>query len=230
MDISAPLPPDDPAPPDPVLHPAADDVAAGLRFTNLMATITQESGLDTRAAVMALTELLLERGLIDMAEFKDRRAGIHEMLAEQHKHYGVRVLIGDYPDKYQAQGETVEIDCAARYHLCKGSCCRLRFMLTRQDLDEGIVRWEYHRPYLNAQRADGYCTHNDSQTLRCTIYTHRPTPCRVFDCREDPRIWVDFAARIPNPTLASLPWSPPPTTEPPGLTAGPPVGYDTGNG
>ncbi|MDQ2808730.1 MAG: YkgJ family cysteine cluster protein [Chloroflexota bacterium] len=126
------------------------------------------------------------------------------MLADQHTRYGVRVLIGDKPDKYGTQYTTAEIDCAARYHLCKGACCRLHFLLTRQDLDEGVVRWDYSRPYLNAQRADGYCTHNEPTTLRCTIYEQRPTVCRQFDCRHDPRIWVDFAARIPNPALAEL--------------------------
>jgi len=185
-------------------HPAADSVAAGLQFTNLMTTLSQEAALDTRAAVMALTELLVAQGVLDLAEFQRRRTAARDLLADQHQHYAVRVLIGDKPDKYAVQHETAEIDCAARYYLCKGSCCRLRFPLTRQDLDEGVVRWDYSRPYLNAQRADGYCTHNDPATLRCTIYAQRPTVCRQFDCREDPRIWVDFTARIPNPALADL--------------------------
>ncbi len=207
MENPIPPPPTDPTAllqPAERSRPAADSVAAGLQFTNLMATIAQDAALDTRAAVMALTELLAAQGVIDLEAFKERRAALHDVLADQHMHYGVRVLIGDKPDKYAVQHETAEIDCAARYHLCKGSCCRLRFYLTRQDLDEGIVRWDYSRPYLNAQRADSYCTHNDPTTLRCTIYEQRPTACRQFDCREDPRIWVDFAARIPNPALAEL--------------------------
>ncbi len=206
MDTSAPLP-NDPSVESlertPVPTPS-ESVAAGLRFTNLMATIAQDGSLDSRAAIMALTELLIAQGVIDLEEFKTRRAALREVLADQHSRYGVRVLIGEQPDKYAVPHETAESDCAARYDLCKGACCRLRFPLTRQDLDEGVVRWDYSRPYLNAQRADGYCTHNDTATRHCTIYAQRPTVCRHFDCRSDPRIWVDFAARIPNPTLAQL--------------------------
>ena len=74
--------------------------------------------------------------------------------------------------------------------------------LTHQDLDEGIVQWDRDQPYLNRQRADGYCVHCDAVSLRCATYEQRPGLCRSYDCRGDSRIWVDFERRIPNPTLA----------------------------
>lgn len=43
--------------------------------------------------------------------------------------------------------------------------------------------------------------HSDPQGRGCQIYDHRPAPCRVFDCRGDPRIWTDFDAMSVNPEL-----------------------------
>jgi hypothetical protein len=31
------------------------------------------------------------------------------------------------------------------------------------------------------------------------VYEHRPAICRTYDCRKDPRIWIDFEKRIPAP-------------------------------
>jgi Fe-S-cluster containining protein len=101
-------------------------------------------------------------------------------------------------DKYQVP--TADIDCAARLPLCRARCCTLSFELSRQDLDEGKVRWELEDPYLIRHESDGYCTHFDRAAGGgCTIYEHRPAACRGYDCRGDSRIWIDFDARIPAP-------------------------------
>lgn len=81
-------------------------------------------------------------------------------------------------------------------HLCRARCCTFRFALSQQDLDEGVVRWDRDEPYFILQSARGACVHHD-EGAGCTIYRQRPRPCRVFDCRDDPRIWRDFTQRIP---------------------------------
>jgi Fe-S-cluster containining protein len=91
------------------------------------------------------------------------------------------------------------IDCQARIPLCKGRCCKLSFPLTFQDLDEGVVKWEYSRPYQIRKRADAYCVHSDEATRGCQVYDQRPAVCRSYDCRNDRRIWTDFEKRIPAP-------------------------------
>ena len=105
-------------------------------------------------------------------------------------------------DKYALDRTHEPIDCDARVALCHAACCRLRVPLTHQDLDEGIVQWDRGQPYLNRQRADGYCVHCDPASLRCATYEQRPGLCRSYDCRGDSRIWIDFERRIPNPDLA----------------------------
>ena len=94
----------------------------------------------------------------------------------------------------------IDIPCAELIPLCRARCCKLSFALSTADLDEGVVRWDYARPYVIRQRkSDGYCTHNDPSSHACTVHLARPRACRAFDCRRDPRIWIDFENRIPAP-------------------------------
>ena len=102
--------------------------------------------------------------------------------------------------------DEVTIDCAARVSLCRAACCRLNFALSRQDVREGIVRWDMERPYLIAREPNGCCSHLEAGSMACAVWKNRPAPCRAFDCRRDPRIWVDFEKRIPNPDLARPDW------------------------
>ena len=61
-----------------------------------------------------------------------------------------------------------------------------------------MIRWDYGQPYLIRQRAsDGFCVHNDPDQHGCTVHKFRPRICRLYDCRKDTRIWVDFEQRIP---------------------------------
>jgi Fe-S-cluster containining protein len=86
--------------------------------------------------------------------------------------------------------------------ICGARCCSLDVPITTQDLDEGIVRWDRANPYLLAQEADHHCTHLSRSGAGCTCYAHRPAICRSYDCRQDQRIWIDYAQRIPVPLEA----------------------------
>jgi len=101
-------------------------------------------------------------------------------------------------DKYEVEPSAPP--CDEVMHLCQARCCTYSFALSTRDLDEGVIRWDYGHPYLIRQRAsDGYCVHNDPADHRCTVHVHRPRVCRSYDCKDDPRIWIDFARRIPAP-------------------------------
>jgi Fe-S-cluster containining protein len=65
--------------------------------------------------------------------------------------------------------------------------------LSVQDIQEGVVRWDYLHPYTIARAPSGYCTHCRPD-LGCGVYEHRPAVCRGYDCRADKRIWADFEA------------------------------------
>jgi hypothetical protein len=90
------------------------------------------------------------------------------------------------------------IPCGELVSLCGGRCCTLSFALSTEDLDEGVIRWDYGQPYLIRQRAsDGFCVHNDPDSHFCTVHEFRPRVCRKYDCRKDERVWIDFEQRIP---------------------------------
>jgi Fe-S-cluster containining protein len=166
-----------------------------LRFTHVMLTVNQDQGNEAVAYVQALAELLVAKGLITADELEEplerARAEIAELLMP-------RVRLADLGNKYE-KGVTAAIDCAALMPLCGARCCTFRFYLTKQDLDEGVVRWDYGNPYWIRQGPNGYCAHHDFQTGACTIHLARPHVCRQYDCRNDPRVWDDFEKRLPAP-------------------------------
>jgi Fe-S-cluster containining protein len=92
------------------------------------------------------------------------------------------------------------VPCEELIPLCGGRCCTLSFSLSTEDLDEGVIRWDYGQPYLIRQRSsDGYCVHSDPDTRACTVHQYRPRVCRWYDCRKDKRVWIDYEQRIPAP-------------------------------
>lgn len=109
-----------------------------------------------------------------------------------------RISLDTGPDKYAV--EPSDPPCDEVLHLCQARCCTFNFALSSRDLDEGVIRWDHGQPYLIRQRAsDGYCVHNDPGSHGCTVHGHRPRVCRVYDCRTDRRVWLDFARRVPAP-------------------------------
>jgi Fe-S-cluster containining protein len=171
------------------------DVERGLRFAHIMLMVGQSQGNEALAGVMALADLLVSNGIITEEEFGAYRERALAQIAQMSQ---PRVRLAKLGDKYDER-ETAEIDCAARIHLCQARCCTFNFYLTVQDLDEGIARWDYGNPYWIKHEADGYCTHCEPATRACSIHAQRPHVCRLYDCRNDSRIWIDFDQRIPAP-------------------------------
>ena len=54
-------------------------------------------------------------------------------------------------DKYTFDQKT-DVECESRLDTCKALCCKLPFALSKQDVEEGIIRWEFGRPSDRAQR------------------------------------------------------------------------------
>lgn len=130
-------------------------------------------------------------------------ARTEELLATIRAHDATNVLhveLDLLTDKYAVEGSGPP--CAELFPICQARCCRLSFALTSQDLDEGVVRWDHGRPYLIRHTAAGHCTHLDAPTGGCGVYEHRPATCRLYDCRKDPRVWIDYEQRIAAPLEA----------------------------
>jgi len=171
------------------------DIQEGLRQVHNMLAQAQSDGNKATAYVRALAFLLVDKGIIRTEELEIMMRHVRWQLLQEPK---PRIRLGSTRDKYTAAG-AVDIDCASLIPICHGRCCTFVFYLTKQDLDEGVVRWDYGNPYWIKQGADGHCTHSDPVTRFCTIHAQRPFVCRKFDCRNDARIWLDFDARLPAP-------------------------------
>ena len=171
------------------------EIERGLEFANVMNSINMDQSKETIASVQALTNVLVQNGIIKTEDLTKSLEQARERVAQ---HPMPVVRLANMGDKY-AEGQTVEIDCASRIHLCQARCCTFKFYLTKQDLDERVARWDYGNPYWINQKPDGYCAHSDSQTRACAIHARRPHVCRVYDCRNDKRVWLDFENRIPAP-------------------------------
>ncbi len=176
----------------------------GFMFDHSLLSELGRNLVASATSVYALAELLVEHGLIDATEYAVRREAVGKALAEQMAREGLTLALNEqHADKY-ALDDLPEIDCASRLHLCHAACCRLRFPLSRQDVEEGVVRWDLGQPYLNRRDDTGYCVHCDHQSHHCGVYANRPAPCRVYDCRADERIWEDFDAMVVSPDLQML--------------------------
>ena len=187
-------------------HDLRRAVAEGLLYTHSRLNADTKKTLETASFLYALIELLSEKGLIAVEELDARKEVVARRLLQRFRGDGGGVMLQDPEyDKYTFDQE-VEIDCASRIELCRAACCRLPFALSKQDIREGIVHWDLGQPYLIAHDGNGTCGHLDPTTQVCTIWQHRPVPCRAFDCRQDERIWLDFENRIANPDIYREDW------------------------
>ncbi|HSN98334.1 MAG TPA: hypothetical protein VLS89_08550, partial [Candidatus Nanopelagicales bacterium] len=175
--------------------PPPEDLTGALRFVHLMEAQTQARVAELSATVNAVLESLVAEGALPIETYEKRKR-LTLLRENERSAREPGIQVSDVPDKYALAG-LPDIDCEARLPLCKARCCTLSFPLSVQDLDERVVRWNYARPYLIAQRPDGYCVHNEAGG--CSIYARRPGVCRTYDCRNDRRIWTDFERRIPAP-------------------------------
>jgi hypothetical protein len=177
------------------------DLLRGLIYTHNRANANTAEVHEANATLQALVELLIEQGALDREALATRRQEASEELRRRYVERGMAVAMQEFGvSKYEFQGGA-EIDCASRLPLCKAACCRFPFALSKQDVQEGVVKWDLGQPYMNARNTDGYCIHLDHCTGRCTVYAQRPIPCRGYDCRNDKRIWLDFENKVINPHI-----------------------------
>lgn len=154
---------------------------------------------DLRARLKALVDSLVAVGALPPEEFERRRRAELTRELSRLKEHPLYRLDHAGVDKYHLEG-LPDIDCGAIIPICQARCCKLEVHLSSQDLDERQLHWNYAKPYALRQREeDGYCVHSAEGTHACGAYEHRPATCRIYDCRDDERIWIDFEKRILAP-------------------------------
>jgi len=181
------------------------EIVAGFRYGHHQLGANTGKALEIASFLYALIELLMQKGLLTEGELNAQKVEVAQRLVEKFRALGMGAVFQDPEhNKYAFAEKEVTIDCEKRIPLCKAACCRLTFALSRQDIEEGIGKWDFGRPYMIAHDTDGYCRHLDRQACRCSVYANRPVPCRAYDCRQDKQIWADFENRVINPDLEGL--------------------------
>jgi hypothetical protein len=160
------------------------------------------------AELTALTETLGERAdhadiarrlewLIDALILRGQLPPAYRKMATKIRGDRNTVRLAMFRDKYVVP--SADIDCAALIPLCGARCCAFEVTLSSQDVAERVLPFDIMEPYVlpkNPETGRCACAAADGA---CTVYEHRPGACRAYDCRRDPRVWIDFEARIPAP-------------------------------
>ena len=179
------------------------DTSNGLRYCHTRINANTSKTLEATSFLYALIELLNEKGLLSIEELDERKKQVAERLVKKFTQSGIGLMYQDPEyDKYTFKEEAC-VDCQERLPICKAVCCKFPFALSKQDIEEGIVRWDFGRPYLIAHADDGYCVHLDRETFQCSVRDNRPVPCRGFDCRNNEKwkVWLDFEKKVINTEL-----------------------------
>src|SRR5262245_49702201 len=113
------------------------EVAGGLRYAHFRADANTRKLLEVASFLYASIDLLNRKGIFDLAELDEHKKQAAANLVEKFSEHGMGVVYQkpEY-DKYKFGG-AVKIDCESRLHLCHAACCKLRFALSKQDVEEG---------------------------------------------------------------------------------------------
>src|SRR4051812_43327137 len=149
-----------------------NEIAGGFLDAHSRVNKAMQKTIETASFLFSLIEICTEKGLISIEELDARQQEIANRLEAQAKSggAGVKLQTPEF-DKY-AFTASAEIDCQSRIDICHASCCKLRFALSKQDIEERVVRWDLSSPYLIAHTPEGYCVHLDQGTCQCTVREH----------------------------------------------------------
>jgi len=187
--------------PPPVTGTDEEELRRALRAALVRTEELRDDVLRATARAAALEEALAARGDAEVeAGLETRTATLLSRLRTADSHAVDHVQLGEPIDKYTVDNADGP-PCLEIIPICQARCCTLSHALTTQDLDEGVIKFDAERPYLIRHDADGHCTHLDRGTRGCGEYQHRPAICRRYDCRNDPRVWLDYEARVLAPTM-----------------------------
>lgn len=162
----------------------------GYKFSH---TVIGENMLRTselQVLLHGLLDTLLAKGITTEAELLSAMQKVREELAERNELNWQRAMIRN--DATDEKKPMTEVDCKARFHLCKAVCCKLDFALSVVELEQAEIKWDLGRPYFIRHDSNGYCSHLDCSSGCCSVYDKRPGVCRGYSCAKDERIWIDF--------------------------------------
>ncbi len=146
--------------------------SSGLLYTHIRINDNTKKAMESASFLYALVELLNEKGIVSIEELGEQKKQVAERLVRKFTKSGIGLMYQDPEyDKYAFEHEA-KVDCQSRLHICKAICCKFPFTLSRQDVDERIIRWDFGRPYLIAHDTDGIlCSFRSEDLLMFCTHT-----------------------------------------------------------
>jgi Fe-S-cluster containining protein len=178
------------------LHELERQVERGNLYAHTALTEQAARTNKSEALLLGLADLLVRSEVISADDLTAAVNATGRELHDAGRRATLDVAIRGDSDRPTISAD--EIDCDARIPYCKAVCCRLRWPLSVDEIENGPVKWDLGRPYFNRHNSEGYCHMIDMDTYGCTVYEQRPAPCREFSCKGDERIWKDFDAMVIN--------------------------------
>ena len=179
------------------------NLSQGLIYGHQRINDNTKRSLEASSFAYALIEILAEKEIISIGELDKRKKDVAERLIKRFTESGIGMLYQNLELNKYAFEDEADVDCQSCLDTCKAVCCKFPFALSKQDVEERIIRWEFKRPYLIAHDSNGYCVHLDRKTYHCSVHDHRPVPCRGFDCRNSNswKVWYGDNQSQINPEL-----------------------------
>ncbi len=129
-----------------ILSTLHNELSSGLLYTHTRLNANTSKTLEATSFLYALIELLNEQGLISIEDLDERKKQVAERLVRKFTESGIGLMYQDPEyDKYTFKHEA-QVDCQNRLSTCKAICCKFPFALSKQDVGEGIIHWEFGRP------------------------------------------------------------------------------------
>jgi hypothetical protein len=99
-----------------------------------------KKSIEVSSFAYALIEILTEKGIITIEEIDERKKDVAERQIKRFTESGLGLLYQDPEfDKYTFEKEA-DVDCQSCLNTCKAVGCKFPFALSRQDVEEGIIR------------------------------------------------------------------------------------------
>ncbi len=197
-------PPARPSATTPAVFGLAQQVWRGMQAAYAMIAREANASLDNAALLEALTELLIQKGVIERTELVAQREVATRRLVEEVSRSWTGPWITNCTPEEQARPD-VQLDCETRHPQCAAACCTLyNVILTPDEVRSGELLWDLARPYALPRDALGRCTYLERGTLKCTVWATRPQVCRQYSCEKDAEVWQDFTQVIPTERVRAL--------------------------
>ena len=127
------------------LEELREEYERGMRFVHVISMQLKQDLYDTVTQMSAFIDAAAENGVVEREDLEKRYESSRQREYERIRSHAVVQIAEPSSATPVVTGDA--LDCQSRLHLCKARCCTFDVTLSTEDLDKGVIRWDYGRPY-----------------------------------------------------------------------------------